>query len=76
MDGHQEDVSIHTYIQTDEGWNSQKQLSGPVEKKRIKKEKCLYLHPKLSLGTLYIIMTIISYSINTVPTEHKDIYCT
>ena len=33
----------------DEGWNFQKQLSGPVEKKR-RRRKLLYLHPKLSLG--------------------------
>ena len=35
---------------TDEGWNSQKQLSGPVEKKRSRRRKVLYPHPKLSLG--------------------------
>ena len=34
----------------DEGWNFQKQLSGPVEKKRRRRRKLLYLHPKLSLG--------------------------
>ena len=34
---------------TDEGWNYQKQLSGPVEK-RSRKRKLLYPHPKLSLG--------------------------
>ena len=34
---------------TDEGWNSQKQLSGPVEKKK-KKEKTLVSSFKLSLG--------------------------
>ena len=37
---------------TNEGWNSQKQLSGPVEQKK-KAEKSLqdlYLHPKLSPG--------------------------
>ena len=35
---------------TDEGWNSQKQLSGPVEQKKKEKKKLqdLYLHPKLS----------------------------
>ena len=33
---------------TDEGWNSQKQLSGPVEKKR--RRILLYPHLKLSLG--------------------------
>ena len=32
----------------DEGWNSQKQLSDPVKKKR--RRKFLYPHPKLSLG--------------------------
>ena len=31
---------------TDEGWNSQKQLSSPVEQKK----RHLYLHPKLSPG--------------------------
>ena len=31
---------------TDEGWNFQKQLSGPVEKK----SNLLYPHPKFSLG--------------------------
>ena len=40
---------------TDEGWNSQKRLSDPVEKKmkegkRRKKKRLLYLHPKLSSG--------------------------
>ena len=35
---------------TDEGWNSQKQLSSPVEKKRSRRRKLLYPHPKLSLG--------------------------
>ena len=34
----------------DEGWNSQKQLSGPVKKKRSRRRKFLYPHPKLSLG--------------------------
>ena len=34
----------------DEGWNSQKQLSGPVEKNRSRRRKLLYPHPKLSLG--------------------------
>ena len=33
-----------------EGWNSQKQLSGPVEKKRRKRRTLLYPHPNLSLG--------------------------
>ena len=32
---------------TDEGWNSQKQLSDPVEKKRKRRRKLLYPHPKL-----------------------------
>ena len=38
---------------TDEGWNSQKQLSGPVDKmkeRKRRKKKLLYLHPKLSSG--------------------------
>ena len=37
---------------TDEGWNSQKQLSGPVEQKKKEKKRLqdLYLHPKLSPG--------------------------
>ena len=35
---------------TDEGWNSQKQLSGPVEQKKIEKKRLLCLHPKLSPG--------------------------
>ena len=41
---------------TDEGWNSQKRLSDPVEKKmkegkrRRKRLQDLYLHPKLSSG--------------------------
>ena len=39
---------------TDEGWNSQKQLSDPVEKKmkerKRRKKRLLYLHPKLSSG--------------------------
>ena len=39
---------------TDEGWNSQKRLSDPVEKKmkegKRRKKKLLYLHPKLSSG--------------------------
>ena len=34
---------------TKEGWNSQKQLSGPVEK-RGRRRKLLYPHPKLSLA--------------------------
>ena len=33
---------------TDEGWNSQKQLSGPVKKKKSKGRNLLYPHPKLS----------------------------
>ena len=37
---------------TDEGWNSQKRLSDPVEKKmkegKRRKKRLLYLHPKLS----------------------------
>ena len=32
---------------TDDEWNFQKQLSGPMEKKR--RRKLLYPHPKLSL---------------------------
>ena len=36
---------------TDEGWNSQKRLSDPVEKKmkegKRRKKRLLYLHPKL-----------------------------
>ena len=35
---------------TDERWNSEKQLSGPVEKKRSGSRKLLYPHPKLSLA--------------------------
>ena len=39
---------------TDEGWNSQKQLSDPVEKKmkegKRRKKRLLYPHPKLSSG--------------------------
>ena len=39
---------------TDEGWNSQKRLSDPVEKKmkegKRRKKRLLYLHLKLSLG--------------------------
>ena len=39
---------------TDEGWNSQKRLSDPVEKKmkegKRRKKRLLYLHPKLSSG--------------------------
>ena len=39
---------------TDEGWNSQKLLSDPVEKKmkegKRRKKRLLYLHPKLSSG--------------------------
>ena len=39
---------------TDEGWNSQKRLSDPVEKKMKegirRKKRLLYLHPKLSSG--------------------------
>ena len=39
---------------TDEGWNSQKRLSDPVEKKmkegKRRKKRFLYLHLKLSLG--------------------------
>ena len=39
---------------TDEGWNSQKQLSDPVEKKmkekKRRKKRLLYLHPELSPG--------------------------
>ena len=39
---------------TDEGWNSQKQLPDPVDKKMKKekrrKKRLLYLHSKLSLG--------------------------
>ena len=37
---------------TDEGWNSQKQLSGPVEQKKEEKKRLqdLYLRPKLSPG--------------------------
>ena len=37
---------------TDEGWNSQKQLSGPVEQKKKEKKRLqdLYLRPKLSSG--------------------------
>ena len=39
---------------TDEGWNSQKRLSDPVEKKmkegKRRKKGLLYLHLKLSLG--------------------------
>ena len=35
---------------TDKGWNSQKELSGPVEKKKSRRRKLLYPHPKLSLG--------------------------
>ena len=45
---------IRTYMFTDEGWNSQKQLSVPVEKKmkerKRRKKRLLYLHPKLSPG--------------------------
>ena len=46
---------------TDEGWNSQKQLSDPVEKKmkeRIRRKKRLqdmYLHPKLSPGLVPLL---------------------
>ena len=48
-------IKIKTSRITDEGWNSQKQLSDPVEKKmkerkRRKKDFCIYLHPKLSSG--------------------------
>ena len=38
---------------TDEGWNSQKWLSDPVEKMKEgkrRKKRLLYLHPKLSSG--------------------------
>ena len=39
---------------TIEGWNSQKRLSDPVEKKmkegKRRKKRLLYLHPKLSSG--------------------------
>ena len=39
---------------TDEGWNSQKRLSDPMEKKmkegKRRKKRLLYLHPKLSSG--------------------------
>ena len=39
---------------TDEGWNSQKRLSDPVEKKmkegKRRKKRLLYPHPKLSSG--------------------------
>ena len=39
---------------TDKGWNSQKRLSDPVEKKmkeeKRRKKRLLYLHPKLSSG--------------------------
>ena len=39
---------------TDEGWNSQKRLSDPVEKKmkegKRRKKRLLCLHPKLSSG--------------------------
>ena len=38
----------------DEGWNLQKQLSGPVEK-RNRRGKPLYPHPKLSLGLWFSI---------------------
>ena len=38
----------------DEGWNSQKQLSGPVEK-RNRRGKPLYPHPKFSLGLRFSI---------------------
>ena len=37
---------------TDEGWNSQKQLPSPVEKKRNKGRKILDPHSKLSLGVV------------------------
>ena len=43
---------------TDEGWNSQKQLSNPVEKKmkegKRRKKRLLYLHPKLSPGLVLL----------------------
>ena len=39
---------------TDEGWNYQKRLSDPVEKKtkegKRRKKRLLYLHPKFSSG--------------------------
>ena len=39
---------------TDEGWNSQKRLSDPVERKmkegKRRKKRLLYPHPKLSSG--------------------------
>ena len=35
---------------TDERWNSEKQLSGPVEKITSRRRKLLYPHPKFSLG--------------------------
>ena len=42
---------------TDEGWNSQKQLSDSVEKKmkerKRRKKRPLYLHPKLSGSPIY-----------------------
>ena len=38
---------------TDEGRNSQKQLSGPVEKKRRRRRELLYPYPKLVLGLVH-----------------------
>ena len=40
---------------TDEGWNIQKQLSGPVKEKRGRRN-LLYPHPKLSLGLVYCLV--------------------
>ena len=49
-----QDKKIKTPRITDEGWNSQKQLSDPVEKKmkerKRRKKRLLYLHLKLSSG--------------------------
>ena len=50
----QDKEKIKTLRITDEGWNSQKRLSDPVEKKmkegKRRKKRLLYLHPKLSSG--------------------------
>ena len=47
---------------TDEGWNSQKPLSVPVEKKKKEKNSLqdLYLHPKVSPGLVPYMFFIAS----------------